>query len=208
MSRIPRVPIQEVVDGLLAIPEREFTNERVARYLDRRLVALDSLQRFIHFSSEIYTRNLIFKNQLFEVLLICWEAGQASPIHNHSRQHCWLSIQEGMLSLTNYHEKCLDGADPSAGSNSIRRIALAEVSRTDHAGAGTLSHVDDLTYIHKIENCSSHGQRSISLHVYSKPFDTCDIYDLHEQTARPINLGYYTIDGHRVEQSKVSASES
>jgi hypothetical protein len=49
---------------------------------------LDSstLARHLFFSQSHYTRNLMFKCGLFEVIANCWEVGQASGFHNHRGQ--------------------------------------------------------------------------------------------------------------------------
>ena len=45
-----------------------------------------SLERYAFFSPRHYTRNLIFKNDVFEMLALCWSPGQQSSVHNHRDQ--------------------------------------------------------------------------------------------------------------------------
>ena len=38
--------------------------------------------------------------------------------------------------------------------------------------------VDPDEPIHQVLNPASFGERAVTLHIYSRPFDTCEIYDL------------------------------
>src|ERR1700741_390384 len=74
------VSIDQFVNGLREIPEEDFHPGPVYDYIKNRLVDMDSLAPYTFFSKNHYTRNLIFKNDLFELLSICWEVGQVSQI--------------------------------------------------------------------------------------------------------------------------------
>src|SRR5712672_1587665 len=78
-----RLPIDEWVKGLAAIRESEFTLEAVQDYILQHAVLPETLEKYLFFSKGNYTRNLIFKNDVFECMTICWEIGQFSRIHNH-----------------------------------------------------------------------------------------------------------------------------
>ena len=53
-------------------------------------------------NSQHYTRNLIHKTELYELLAICWEVGMKSSIHNHKDQNCWMAAPIGKLEVHNY----------------------------------------------------------------------------------------------------------
>ena len=44
----------------------------------------DDWKKYINFSNQKYIRNLIFRNDKFEMYVICWNNNQSSPIHDHS----------------------------------------------------------------------------------------------------------------------------
>ena len=50
--------------------------------------------------------------------------------------------------------------------------------------------------IHRVSNPFS--ERAASLHVYSRPFDTCLAYDLDACTAREMRLQYHSVGGKLV----------
>src|SRR5579863_7564896 len=94
--------IQELAAGLSAIPDAEFTHEGVLSYLRRHPVNPASLDRYLYFCAEHYTRHLIHRTPLFELLAICWDSGQRSAIHNHRGQRCWMAIAYGKVQVQNF----------------------------------------------------------------------------------------------------------
>jgi len=44
-----------------------------------------------------YTRNLIFGNEHFDCILMCWPAGAVSSIHDHEESSCWVVAVEGTV---------------------------------------------------------------------------------------------------------------
>ena len=64
-----------------------------------------------------------------------------------------------------------------------------------------LSHpcaVDPREPVHRVLNPSHFNQRAISLHVYSRPFDTCVVYSAEQSTCGEIKLHYNTAYGKPV----------
>src|SRR5213594_1541654 len=94
--------IQDLVGGLRRIPVSSFTRDRVLREIGRTVLDPDSLASYLFFRRSHYTRNLIHRDDLFEVVAIGWEAGQSSAIHNHRGQECWMGVPVGRLEVRNY----------------------------------------------------------------------------------------------------------
>ena len=99
---IEQLTISDWVKGLAAIPERDFSLENVQDYIIQHAVRPETLEKYLFFSKGNYTRNLIFKNDLFECMTICWEVGQHSRIHNHREQNCWMSAPIRRLKVQNF----------------------------------------------------------------------------------------------------------
>jgi len=102
--------IDEFVTGLAAIPAAEFTTDRVEDYLRETLVDPGTLEPFLNFASTHYTRNLVYRCPLFELMTICWDVGQVSRIHNHAGQQCWMAVPVGKLDVQNYEVVEIDRA--------------------------------------------------------------------------------------------------
>jgi cysteine dioxygenase len=162
-----QMSITDWVKGLAAIPERNFTLQNVQDYVIRHGVLPESLEEYCFFSKGSYTRNLIFKNELFECMTLCWDIGQHSRIHNHRDQNCWMSAPVGRLRIQNYR---VDQRDASQGSC---RIVPTELYDLDAAHP---TYVNPMEPVHEVINAAEFSQRAVSIHIYSKPFDSCEVY--------------------------------
>ena len=174
LLEFPRVSItiQEFVNRLAAVPEYEFTQAGILDFLRRHPVDPASLEPYLYFSPDHYTRNLIHRTRLFELLAICWESGQKSAIHNHRNQSCWMATAFGTVQVHNFK---LIRKDPSTG--------FCELESDSHSMITPQSpqQVDPDEPIHQVLNPASLASRAVTLHIYSKPFDTCEVYDLKEK---------------------------
>lgn len=138
------------------------------------------LQPYLFVAPDQYTRNLIYKSPEYELLLIAWPSGQAAPIHGHEGEKCWARVESGELRFTNYCEI------PGDGSFSLKTLSQR---------VGGLGYLDGPADIHKVENISS--QLAVTLHLYSRPFEACDIYDPENGRKLRKMLGYYSKFGER-----------
>ena len=117
-------------------------------------------------------KNLIYKEDDFEILLVCWKAGQVAPIHGHEGEKCWMRVESGALQICNYK---LDSIKPL-------ELTMTGVIK------GEAGYVDGPADIHSVENVND--EPAVSLHVYAKPFGQCDIYDLDDGIIRRLELTY------------------
>jgi hypothetical protein len=60
--------------------------------------------------------------------------------------------------------------------------------------------VDPLEPVHRVLNPRQFNERAVSLHVYSRPFDTCVVYSAEQGTCGEIRLNYNTMYGKPVSQ--------
>ena len=162
-----QIRIDDWVAGLAAIPENKFTLQTVQDFVIQHPVEPASLERFLFFSKGSYTRNLIFKNALFECMTLCWEVGQHSRIHNHRDQNCWMSAPIGRLHIRNYR---VENMNPITGDC---QIIPTDIYQLD---AAQPTFVNPMEPVHEVMNLPEFNQRAVSIHIYSKPFDTCEVY--------------------------------
>src|SRR5947209_8175130 len=98
------IPIQDFVSELRKFPEAAFeTTGQILDFLRSTTVSPDTLTPFLCWDGQHYTRNLIDKTPLYELIAICWEVGQCSSVHNHRYQNCWMAVPIGRLLVGNYH---------------------------------------------------------------------------------------------------------
>src|SRR5216683_3564483 len=177
------VAVEGIVETLRGVPPPRFQPGHICALLHDLTIRPETLQPFLHFAARRYTRNLIYRDDLFELLALCWEPRTDSPIHNHSGQLCWLSVQQGELCLENFTS--LDGPGPG---DEIRLVPNGGVPR---APIGCLDLQQGDNAIHRVAN--PFDERAVSLHVYSRPFDTCLAYDLAARTSREMRLLYHSV---------------
>ena len=162
-----KLSIEDWVKGLAAFPESEFSLQNVQDYVIRHAVRPESLEKYCFFSRGNYTRNLVFRNNLFECMTLCWDIGQHSRIHNHRGQNCWMSAPIGRLRIQNYR---IEDRDASKGTC---RIAPTEIYDLD---ATHPTYVNPMEPVHEVMNLAEFNQQAVSIHIYSKPFDSCEVY--------------------------------
>jgi len=123
-----------------------------------------------------YTRNCLYCDEQYEVILLCWEKGQFTPIHDHGGEECWVKIISGSLEETIY--KPNDLGEPTLIKNSV-------------AHAGHTTYMIDFMGCHRLKNVGN--ERAMALHIYAKPISRCNIYDESELRYVPKDLVYHSI---------------
>ncbi len=184
------VSVQDFVAELRKFPESAFVKvDEILKFMQKIDVTADSLAPYILWNKQHYTRNLIDKTPLYELIAICWEVGQISSVHNHRDQNCWMAVPVGKLQVQNYKVK---SQDLEAGSCSLETVDVIEMK------PGQPCAVDPAEPVHRVINPREFNQRAVSLHVYSRPFDTCVVYSPEQGTCGVINLHYTTMFGKAV----------
>ena len=183
-TTLKQFPIQDFVAALRKFPEAAFDQtEQLRKFLQDAPLRPDSLAPYLAWDRQHYTRNLIDKTSLYELMAICWEVGQASSVHNHRDQNCWMAVPIGRLLVENF--RVID-QDIAGGRCRIESTETVEMNAS-HPCA-----VDPLEPVHRVFNPREFNQRAVSLHVYSRPFDTCVVYSAEQGTCGEIQLHYTT----------------
>ena len=153
--------------------------------LRARVSALDlnaaDLAQWIIFEERCYCRVAIHRRPHYEVLVLCWQSGQVSAIHDHEGSSCVVRVVAGCATETRYCQSPCGRLVP-------RR------SR-DHGPGRVLGCRGD--GIHQMGNLASTGEDLVTLHVYSPPPGSWNFYALADTTLaghdRLIRIGPRTI---------------
>ncbi len=100
--------MESLIKYLKIFAEQNFPVAEVSSYLSDLDIPPNKLEKYCHFNNDFYTRNLVHKEQDFEILVICWPGKQAAPIHGHEGEKCWARVQSGTLQICNYEQKSLN----------------------------------------------------------------------------------------------------
>jgi cysteine dioxygenase len=189
-ATLKTVPLQELIAQLDTLAEPDFLSvEHPLQVLTSHPVDPESLAPYLFWNPQHYTRNLLHKTELFELLAICWEVGMGSSIHNHKGQNCWMTAPIGKLAVQNYR---VIEEDLGAHRCSIVPTDLVEITHTSPVA------VDPLNPVHDVRNPREWNQRAVSLHVYSRPFSSCVVYSCEQHSCGEIGLTYTSMYGRLV----------
>ena len=89
--------ITTVQDLVLALSECKHGSSHVLDVMSNVRIPIEEFERYYSWSDEKYARNVLARTHDIEVLLVCWEKGQSSPIHDFNAQEAWVHPIEGML---------------------------------------------------------------------------------------------------------------
>ena len=184
ITSVKTVPIERLAQDLRKFPESAFVPTAPLReFLEKNPVDPESLGPYLNWDRQHYTRNLIDRTALYELMAICWEVGQASSVHNHRDQNCWMAVPLGRLQVENFH---LVHQDLVNGRSQLEPLNTVEMN-ISHPCA-----VDPRDPVHRVINPREFDQRAISLHIYSRPFDTCVVYSPEQGSCGEIKLHFTT----------------
>lgn len=160
-------------------------------------------QKYAKFDRYRYTRNLVDEgNGKFNLMLLCWGEGHASAVHDHADAHCFMKILDGTLNEVRF-------AWPDDGTGRDEQHQTTSVNNKSHEahelqviGTGKLEtngvcYINDSLGLHRVEN-PSHSDKSVSLHLYSPPFDTCHMFDQRTGKKTSCKVTFWSKFGERV----------
>eukprot|EP00045_Choanoeca_perplexa_P022931 m.11391 g.11391 ORF g.11391 m.11391 type:complete len:205 (+) comp9805_c0_seq2:232-846(+) len=147
--------------------------------------------KYALFDPHCYTRNLVDGgNGKYNIMLLCWNMGQASSIHSHAGSHCFMKLLEGSLVEELY--------DPPT---EVKAGAPMELQVETQHGENGVIYISDQIGMHRVVN-PSHTHNAVSLHIYSPPYSECLCFD--ERTGQSRSSGaitFYSKHGELVADS-------
>merc|ERR1712106_1319014 len=147
-NSIRPINFEELIEGLLEL----FSNEKegiviedVQTFFNRYVFNPADIAKYAKWDKYKYTRNLMHEgNSKFNLILMCWPEGIASPIHDHADSHCFMRILDGDAKETRFfwpRQTCNpDGSLIEMTSRSVP--------------AGVTAYMSDELGLHRIENAS------------------------------------------------------
>lgn len=198
--------VGDFVAGLKALEQHAITSERVCEYVTQMRPSPEALAPYVLWNRERYTRNLIYRDHFFEVLALCWLPGQRTPIHSHDGQLGWVTVIQGELICRNYRfARPLALKKPSAphghGAGAGRPVEVELLHCASCQADGSVAVVDRRQTTHQLENLEKSIAGSVSLHVYSRPIDSCVLFDEATRSCERRQLQYYSANGVILERA-------
>ena len=142
---------------------RELKLADLRRLITKLAPEPSEINRYIHFTDERYARNLVYKCEDFECLVLCWRPGQRSPIHDHASSICAVYTLNGVLSADNYR-KTANGHVRADYSEDFKPGSVLSIQTTE---------------IHQVSNLDD-SANLISLHFYLGPLENSFLYSVQQ----------------------------
>lgn len=169
MASIKTIP--ELVKQLSISSKKDIKN--LIRKLD---IPVSKFEKIATWDTTHYTRNCIARTKEFEVLLLCWQAGQETPIHCHNDQDCWVFLVEGSITENQYKN---DEAETPF-------LTVSELMKENGS-----YYINDDIGLHSLHNAKD--KRAMSLHIYVNPIEECSYYSKKVKEYRTKVLTYDTL---------------
>ena len=118
------------------------------------------LRPYVGFKEATYARHRVHIDEFAELLVLCWRPGQRTPIHDHNGSYGSVRVLEGIMWETIF-------------TLEAERGLVYERAREWSPGFVTGADIPD---IHQLGNPDVSGQDLITLHLYSPPLSSLNIY--------------------------------
>ncbi|HZH29541.1 MAG TPA: cysteine dioxygenase family protein [Pyrinomonadaceae bacterium] len=150
--------LTEELAALTAAP----TQRELDALLRRLETEAEELRPHLGFKPHTYTRRRVFRNDLCEMLVLCWLPGQRTSIHDHNGSCGAIRICAGTMS------------EEIFALNEAGEVEAVEThTRASGEVAGT-----EVPDIHRIGNAADGDERMITIHVYAPPLRVINTYQL------------------------------
>lgn len=187
--------IEDFVQLLRGFTQATLSSESVLDLCYDTEIALPSLSPYVHWHDAMYTRNLIYRDDLFEVMTVCWQKGQKTVLHTHNGQLGWMMVCRGVAEVTNFKwQGCnasegqhKEGLDCLAGAT---EISLSRENIETCGPGGPVNSIDRVRTIHQVAAVGA--EPVISVHIYSRPIDSCASFDLEAARCYRRPLRYFS----------------
>jgi predicted metal-dependent enzyme (double-stranded beta helix superfamily) len=195
------VSVADFIETLKGFERDPITRDRVLHYLRETALDRSSLDPYVHFRPDTYTRNLIYRDDLIEAMAVCWSPGQRTVIHTHNGQLGWMSVERGALAVINYKWLGCNASDNQnvAGLDCLAGATELDIDRRDVQECypdGPVNTVDKVQTIHQV--VVQGKEPVISVHIYSRPIESCVAFDLEKRTCYRRQLSFYSRYGQVV----------
>ena len=189
------IPVDEFVEGIRRLSQGIITKQKIYDYLVAYEIRKPDLEPYKLWLADRHTRMKIFRNDMIELMLICWPVGAITPLHTHNGQLGWMSMIEGKVLVENYKKigcnkpenQQVVGLDCLAGAT---QIEMQHLNNELAVPGGPLNTVDKKQTIHRIMNRTEWDQSAVSMHVFSRPIDSCVVFDVENQRCFRRDLKY------------------
>lgn len=145
-------------------------------------------KHYANFSDLHYTRNLVDDNDMLEMIVLCWNPGQESRIHNHGDSDCFMVVLEGEIVEKRF---AVEGSAIDAGT--CPNLSL--ISETKLAYGSDAVHIHDKLGVHAVGNATD--KPAVTLHVYTPPIKRVKVFEPENNKIVIRTPGFFSVHGRK-----------
>ncbi|KDD72661.1 hypothetical protein H632_c3057p0, partial [Helicosporidium sp. ATCC 50920] len=166
-------------------------------------------QSYLEFNPHHYVRHLVDENEDFEMMLLCWQPGQASHVHNHAESHCWLTCMQGAATEMLYkpapasvessiEPKSQEDRDPPGIVGIAYPCPALELVDEHRLNAGQTGYINDSMALHAVGiPADVPAPGSVTLHIYSPPIRRVKLFEPDSNRIVTRKPGFWSVRGVR-----------
>lgn len=165
--------------------------------------------------SKNYTRNLVDdgNGKYFNLMILCWNEGKSSPIHDHAGAHCIMKVLDGKLTETQYDwpsnpsppcsGSSMSDSDSDESGQTVPSSKRMTVKCETTLSRNEATYIHDKIGLHRVSNKTD--KPAISLHLYTPAYETCKTFDETNGTChRSSRCVFFSKGGVRIPLSECS----
>ncbi len=132
-------------------------------------------------AGDCYGRHLLYGDpeERFEVVVMTWAPGMATPVHDHGGIWCVEGVIEGVVNVTRYN--LIEMTADTARMESIETL---------HAGLGQCGALIPPVEYHRISN--PYEELALTVHVYGGQMRSCRVFE-------PVEDGLYHVASKKLD---------
>lgn len=158
-----RLTLDDFILEMNKVPSLELKLAQLQDWVARLDLKDMAIANHICFSPENYQRQIIYRDSSCEIILVCWQPGQFSSIHDHGDSLNVTRVYRGVLTSRTFTRN-----DLVPGESSPLLVQEKYLQPDELVGV-------DRTQIHQLANTSE--QNLITLNIYAKPLQQMQVYN-------------------------------
>lgn len=185
--------IDEVIAGLTELTKNKTKTSDILRDEVRSFMNSyngDDWKQYALYDETCYTRNRIYidPEERFELIILCWNISQMTPIHNHPESQCFFKLLQGEI-----HERSYE----IPKKNKPRK--MKEIGTMLYNKIGETGYIDDGMGVHLVENLSP-SEVCVTMHLYAPVYKNVRCYDERTGKVEVHGCKNYSIKGVKCER--------
>jgi cysteine dioxygenase len=158
-----KLALDDFILEMNKVPSLEIKQAQLEDWVARLNLEDLAIAKHICFSPENYQRQILYRDSSCEIILVCWQPGQFSSIHDHGDSLNVTRVYRGVLTSRTF-------ARTDSATKKLSSLLLEEKYLQPNKLVGV-----DRAQIHQLANTSE--QNLITLNIYAKPLKQMQVYN-------------------------------